>query len=79
MALHFDVSEYEGRIVKCRKSMEARRLDGMLLFKQESMYYLTGFDRIGYLSFQVLYLDSKGAVSLLTRAPDAVLARQPSR
>ncbi|MBW5434061.1 aminopeptidase P family protein [Bradyrhizobium canariense] len=78
MTLHFSMTEYKARIARCLKSMEAKRLDGMLLFKQESMYYLTGYDRIGYLSFQVLYLDSNGAVSLLTRTPDAVLARQTS-
>lgn len=75
---HFSITEYETRVRRCLKSMEDKRLDGMLLFKQESMYYLTGYDRIGYLSFQVLYLDGKGAVSLLTRAPDAMLARQTS-
>src|SRR5262245_16489355 len=55
--------------------MQGEKVDGLLLFKQESMYYLTGFEKIGYLSFQALYVDTDGRVALLTRAPDAVQAR----
>ena len=48
MALWFDIEEFQSRQSKLKAVMEANGLDGMLLFKQESMYYLTGYDTSGY-------------------------------
>lgn len=45
-------------------------LDGLLLFNQESMFYLTGYDTFGFVFFQCLYLGADGDMFLLTRAPD---------
>jgi Xaa-Pro dipeptidase len=56
MALHFDRSEYKARIAKVRHALEAEGLDGLLMFQQESMYYLTGYDTFGFCFFQCLYL-----------------------
>ncbi len=50
--------------------MQKRGLDGLLMFRQESMYYLTGYDTFGYVFFQCLYLGADGRMTLLTRAPD---------
>ena len=36
--------------------MAASNLDAMLLFAQESMYWLTGYDSFGYCFFQCLVL-----------------------
>ena len=70
MPLHFtDVEMWERRERACA-SMAARGLDGMLLFRQESMYYLTGYDTFGYVYFQCLYMGADGTMTLLTRAPD---------
>jgi Xaa-Pro dipeptidase len=49
--------------------MAERGLHGLLLFRQESMYYLTGYDTFGYCFFQCLYLGAVGRLVLLTRAP----------
>jgi Xaa-Pro dipeptidase len=49
--------------------MAERGLHGLLLFRQESMYYLTGYDTFGYCFFQCLYLGADGRLVLLTRAP----------
>jgi len=70
MTLHFSESEYEARREKAIAAMNARGLDGMLLLRPESMYYLTGFDTAGYVFFQVLYFGADGRLSLLTRSPD---------
>lgn len=70
MALHFSPSEFDARLGKTITMMQARGLDGMLLFRQESMYYLTGYDTFGYVFFQCLYLGCDGRLMLLTRAPD---------
>src|SRR5262244_3840721 len=53
-------------------------LDGLLLFRQESMYWLTGYDTSGYSMFQGTYLRADGALSLLTRSADLRQARLTS-
>jgi Xaa-Pro dipeptidase len=37
-------------------------LDGLLMFRQESMYYLSGNDSFGYAMFQGLYLGADGKI-----------------
>ncbi|TIQ64107.1 MAG: aminopeptidase P family protein [Mesorhizobium sp.] len=76
--IHFEAQEFEQRRRRACERILEERLDGLLIFRQESMYYLTGFDRMGYLSFQVLYLGADGRLTLLTRPPDAIQARQTS-
>jgi Xaa-Pro aminopeptidase len=78
MAIHFSGSELAGRRTRACAAMEARGLDGLLIFRQESMFYLTGYDTFGYVYFQCLYLGADGALTLLTRAPDLRQARHTS-
>ncbi len=78
MALHFTESELAGRRTATVAAMAANGLDGMLLFRQESLYYLTGYDTFGYVFFQCLYLGADGTMTLLTRAPDLRQARRTS-
>ena len=78
MALHFDRSEYKSRIAKVRRALEAEGLDGLLMFQQESMYYLTGYDTFGFCFFQCLYLGTDGRLALLTRTPDLRQAQHTS-
>ena len=68
--LHFTREEFAARRLATQVEMAARHLDGILLFRQESMYYLTGYDTFGYVFFQCLYLHADGGMTLLTRAPD---------
>ena len=58
--------------------MKEKNLDAILMFRQESMYWLTGYDTFGYVFFQTLILDKKGNVVLLTRAPDLRQAQNTS-
>jgi Xaa-Pro dipeptidase len=78
MALHFQLSEYAGRVAKARAALATAGLDGLLMFQQESMYYLTGYDTFGFCFFQCLYLGADGQMALLTRAPDLRQARHTS-
>lgn len=78
MALHFDKAEYKARIAKVRRALAAEGLDGLLMFQQESMYYLTGYDTFGFCFFQCLYLGADGKLALLTRAPDLRQAQHTS-
>jgi len=78
MALHFEPREYKSRIRKAIAALEAEGLDGLLMFQQESMYYLTGYDTFGFCFFQCLYLGTNGRLALLTRAPDLRQAQHTS-
>lgn len=78
MALHFSPEELAGRRARAVLAMEERGLDGLLMFRQESMYYLTGYDSFGYVFFQCLYLGTDGRLALLTRSPDLRQARHTS-
>jgi len=78
MALHFTEEEFGARRRRTIEMMLERGLDGLLMFRQESMYYLTGYDSFGYVFFQCLYLGADGRLMLLTRAPDLRQARHTS-
>ncbi|HVJ32248.1 MAG TPA: Xaa-Pro peptidase family protein [Terriglobia bacterium] len=78
MALHFPEAELADRRRRTIEAMQKRGLDGLLMFRQESMYYLTGYDTFGYVFFQCLYLGADGRLMLLTRAPDLRQAQHTS-
>ena len=70
MALHFTEAEFDLRKATVVQQLEAKGLDGILLFRQESQYYLTGYDTFGYVFFQCIYLGADGRTFLLTRSAD---------
>lgn len=78
MAIHFSTEELADRRRSVCRAMVDRSLDGLLVFRQESMFYLTGYDTFGYCFFQCLYLGADGRFALLTRAPDLRQARHTS-
>ena len=78
MALHFTKKEFADRKFKVISDLKNKNLDALLMFKQESMYWLTGYDTFGYVFFQCLILDKSGNVILLTRAPDLRQAQNTS-
>jgi Xaa-Pro dipeptidase len=78
MALHFTTDEFAARRARAIAALQQRGLDGLLMFRQESMYYLTGYDTFGYVFFQCLYLGVDGRLMLLTRAPDLRQAQHTS-
>jgi len=76
--LHFSEAELAERRAETVKQLVKDGLDGLLMFRQESMYYLTGYDSFGYVFFQCLYLGADGKLALVTRAPDRRVARHTS-
>ena len=78
MALHFSKEEFLKRKNKVLSSMKEQNLDALMMFRQESMYWLTGYDTFGYVFFQSLILDKSGNTILLTRAPDLRQAQNTS-
>ncbi|MEM8552510.1 MAG: Xaa-Pro peptidase family protein [Pseudomonadota bacterium] len=78
MALHVPREEYDARLQAVTAKMAEKKLDALLLFAQESMYWLTGYDTFGFVFFQCLIVTAKGRLSLITRAPDLRQARHTS-
>ena len=79
MAIHFAEGELAARRKAAAAELAARGLDGLLMFRQESMYYLTGYDTFGYVFFQCLYMGADGeTLTLLTRTPDLRQAEHTS-
>ena len=75
----FKASEYAGRLAACRRALAARGLDALLVFAQESQYYLFGYDGGGYVFFQCTVLTTDaGPSTLLCRRPDVAQARDTS-
>ena len=60
MAIHFTKEEFLERKSEVIKEIKKHNLDGLLMFRQESMYWLTGYDTFGYVYFQCLVLTVKG-------------------
>ncbi len=78
MSIQFSEKEYENRRERVIAQLQEAQLHGILLFRQESMYYLTGYDTFGYCFFQCLFIGVDGQYALLTRAPDKLQAQLTS-
>tara|TARA_B110000438_G_scaffold299048_1_gene348443 strand:+ start:349 stop:1500 length:1152 start_codon:yes stop_codon:yes gene_type:complete len=78
MSIHFTKEEFSERKEKVIKELNREGLDALLMFRQESMYWLTGYDTFGFVFFQCLILTNKGDLILLTRAPDLRQAQNTS-
>jgi len=70
MPAHFSAAEMAARKQRLRAALAAHGLDGILLFAQESDYWLTGYDTFGFCFFQCLYFGADGRLALLTRSAD---------
>ncbi len=78
-ALHFSREEFAARVARARDALRAHDLSAILLFAQESLYYLTGYDTSGYVFFQCALLTAADRpIVLLTRRPDLEQARRTS-
>lgn len=78
MALHFTPDEFAARRDRLNRALAAEGLDGLLMFSQESMFWLTGYDTFGFCFFQCLYAGVDGTTALLTRSADLRQARHTS-
>jgi Xaa-Pro dipeptidase len=77
--LHFSHKELAERRARVAAELVRQDLHGLLTFRQESMYYLTGYDTLGYVFFQCLYMGADGeTLTLLTRTPDLRQAEHTS-
>jgi Xaa-Pro dipeptidase len=77
--LPFPKGEHLARQARLRAALRDRGHDAMLVFSQESMFWLTGYDTGGYVFFQCLVVTAdERPLVLLTRRPDLIQARQTS-
>src|SRR5690349_9926604 len=70
MPLHFSLNELAARVAKASEALAANGLDALLCFKQETMYWLSGYDTFGFCFFQCLVLRADGDLALMTRSAD---------
>lgn len=68
--IHFTKEEFEQRQSRVRSSQEAQNLDGVLLFKIEDMYWLTGYDSDGFSIFGCMFISTDGEITHLARPAD---------
>lgn len=78
MTLHFTRKEFAARKAAALRSMAEAGLDGLVMFRPDSQYWLTGYDSEGYVMFQCGYLGADGRMALLVRSADRFQSRLTS-
>jgi Xaa-Pro dipeptidase len=68
--IHFTREEFADRQQRVRERMVDLDLDGILLFKFEDMYWLSGFDSDGFTIFGCMFLGVDGQLTQLARPAD---------
>ena len=79
MSMPFSTDEYAARMAMVRQRMHEQNLDIVLAFGQDQMFYLTGYDQIGYSYYQVLIIPrDQPQIVYLCREVDAHIIRETS-
>ena len=68
--IHFSKEEFYQRQQKSQKRLQELELDGLLIFKIEDMYWLTGYESDGFCIFGSMFLSADGALTHLARPAD---------
>ena len=77
VSVPFARSEYDARLRRTRAAMRQAGLDVLLVFHQEHMFYLAGYDQIGYWVYQVLVVPADEApMTAIVRKVDELLVRE---
>ena len=74
MAIHFSEPELQSRRDNACVKIQQAGLDGLLMFRQESMYYLTGYDTFGYCFFQPRRLLPSAPLGVISPVDGRVVA-----
>lgn len=72
--LPFTEAEHERRIARARTAMVEAGVDAALLFDPENIFYLTGYQSIGYFTFQALLIPPEGKPVLISRVVNKFIA-----
>ena len=65
--LPFSLAEYADRVAGVRARMEEQDLDALLVYWPENIYYLTGYDTLGYFNYQLLVVPRSADPFLVVR------------
>lgn len=68
--IHFSREEFSKRQKKTRKLLQELELDGLLIFKIEDMYWLTGYESDGFCIFGSMFIGTDGDLTHLARPAD---------
>jgi Xaa-Pro dipeptidase len=68
--IHFPREEFADRQARVRGRLDELGLDGILLFKIEDQYWLSGFDSDGFTIFHCMFLGGDGQLTHVTRTAD---------
>jgi len=74
----FTQGEYDQRVAAVRAGMAARGLDLLVVTVPENVTYLTGYETIGYASFQTLAVPLAGDLLLIVREMERTVAETTS-
>ncbi len=74
----FTQDEYDQRVAAVRAGMAARGLDLLVVTVPENVTYLTGYETIGYASFQTLAVPLAGDLLLIVREMERTVAETTS-
>lgn len=72
--LPFDIGVYRDRLAQIQADIGARGLAGVLVFDPENMFWLTGYQTIGYFTFQTLFIGPTGMPVVIGRIVNRDLA-----
>ncbi len=72
--LPFSCSLYEARLALIQEKLAERGLAGALLFDPENTFWLTGYQTIGYFTFQTVFVPLRGRPVVISRTVNRDLA-----
>lgn len=72
--LPFEPDIYKRRLDLVQAELAARRLAGVLLFDPENTFWLTGYQTIGYFTFQTVFVPAQGRPVAISRMVNRSLA-----
>ena len=72
--LPFERAELDARMARAQAKLAEAGLDAALLFDPDNIFYLTGYQTIGYFTFQAMLLPAKGLPILISRATNQFMA-----
>ena len=72
--LPFPEAVYADRLGTVQADLHRRGLGGTLLFNPENMYWLTGYQTIGYFTFQTMFVPLHGKPVIVARVVNRDLA-----
>ena len=65
--LIFPMKEFKQRVERVRKKMQAQELDAIMITTPENIFYLTGYQTLGYWYFQALVIPETQAPFMILR------------